>query len=204
MHWIWDVISSLTAGRLYTRARKSSRAVYLTFDDGPHPERTQRVLNLLSQHGARATFFLQGSRIETYPEVVADIVARGHTIGNHSFSHVRFTEIPLQEQIEEINRTNTLLQRFDGRTEHAFRPPYGRLSPSTIALCVWNRQSVALWTHDSLDFKLDATAVVGRLLKLTISPGDILLFHDDAEAGLLALEQLLPRWRNAGLELASL
>lgn len=204
MHPIWGLVSVLTAWGIYTRAAQASRALYLTFDDGPNPEHTPGVLGLLERYNARATFFLTGKAMEANGELVKEMVARGHAIGNHSYSHPAFTRISLKRQVEEIERTNELLQRFDGRPRHVFRPPYGKMRLPTIALCLFRRQSVALWTHDSLDFKLGAKALVDRFGDLSLRGGDILLFHDDKPAASAALEELLPRWRDDGFEFATL
>jgi peptidoglycan/xylan/chitin deacetylase (PgdA/CDA1 family) len=204
MHPVWGLVSLVTAWGIYTRVRAAANEVYLTFDDGPNPEHTPRVLDLLSRHGARATFFLQGELVEAHGGLVEEIVARGHALGNHSYSHVPFDRLSLRKQADEIQRTNDLLQRFDGRTCHAFRPPYGRLPLATIALCTLWRQRVALWTHDSNDFALAASDIVDRFSRLRVQPGDIVLFHDDQGGGAMALENLLPAWRSAGLEFAPL
>lgn len=204
MHPIWDLVSLLTARQVYTRASARSNAIYLTFDDGPHPEHTPRVIDLLAKHRARATFFLIGERAEAHGDIVRALVAGDHRLGNHSFSHPSFAKIALRRQLDELDRTDGLLRRFDGRERHAFRPPYGRLRVGAIALCVKRRQPIALWTHDSLDFQLDPDAIVRRFTDLRLQPGDILLFHDDGPAGLIALEELLPRWRRAGFEFAAL
>jgi peptidoglycan/xylan/chitin deacetylase (PgdA/CDA1 family) len=204
MHPIWGLVSVLTAWTIYTRAARAPRALYLTFDDGPNPRYTPGVLDLLDRHRARATFFLTGGAIEAHGDIVKEIVARGHALGNHSYSHPAFTGISLRRQVAEIERTNDLLRRFDGRPRHVFRPPYGKIRLPTIALCLLRRQSVALWTHDSLDFKLGAPALVERLAGLSLRPGDILLFHDDQPASPTALDELLPRWRGAGFEFATL
>jgi peptidoglycan-N-acetylglucosamine deacetylase len=194
----------LTAWGIYTRATAASRALYLTFDDGPNPDHTPQVLDLLARYEARATFFLTGKAMEAHAGIVSDIVARGHALGNHSYSHPSFKDISLRRQVEEIERTNALLQRFDGKDRHLFRPPYGKMSSATIALCTLRRQRVALWTHDSMDFSLDSRAIVERFATLRLRFGDILLFHDDHAAAATALEKLLPQWRGAGFEFATL
>jgi peptidoglycan/xylan/chitin deacetylase (PgdA/CDA1 family) len=188
---------------VYTRV-PASNAVFLTFDDGPDPNHTPRILELLERHGVRATFFLQGDRVESHGNIVRDVVAGGHTLGNHSYSHPSFAKITLQRQAEEIDRTNGLLSSFDGWKRHVFRPPYGHLSAATLALCALRWQRVALWTHDSFDYRLDADAIVERFATLSVRAGDILLFHDDGAAGVAALDRLLPRWRGAGLEFAAI
>lgn len=204
MHRIWGFLSLLTAGRVYVRRIARAGEIYLTFDDGPHPEYTPRLLELLARHNARATFFLQGERAARHAGIVRQIVAAGHVLGNHSYTHPSFPDISLRQQANEIDRTETLLSGFDGQKRHPFRPPRGRPTIGTIALCMLRRYPVALWTHDSLDYRLEGDAVVDLLTDTGIRSGDILLFHDDCGAGSTALETLLPKWRSAGLKFAAL
>lgn len=204
MHRIWGFLSLLTAGRVYVRRIARAGEIYLTFDDGPHPEYTPRLLDLLARHNARATFFLQGERAARHAGIVRQIVAAGHVLGNHSYTHPSFPDISLRQQAHEIDRTETLLSGFDGQKRHLFRPPSGRPTIGTLALCMLRRYPMALWTHDSLDFRLEADAVVELMTEARVRPGNILLFHDDGDAGLTALEVLLPKWQGAGLKFAAL
>ena len=198
MHPIWTLIPALTAWRVYTRVRTRSKSIYLTFDDGPDPEYTPPLLDLLARHDAKATFFLRGDNAERHAALTRRLVSGGHALANHSYSHPSFDKLTWRGQIEEIERTDRLLRDFDGRERHIFRPPYGRLTLWSLAFCLLRRHRVAMWTHDSLDFRLDADAIVQRLRELRVGSGDILLFHDDGAAGIRALEQVLPVWRAAG------
>jgi peptidoglycan/xylan/chitin deacetylase (PgdA/CDA1 family) len=203
MHWIWTAASVATAGLLFTRARKK-HSLYLTFDDGPHPEHTPRLLKVLSQHQIPATFFLIGERAEQYPEVVRQIVAAGHVIGNHSYSHPSFNVSSFCLQSRELERANEVLKRFDGRQRHLVRPPYGKMNWATIVLCMLRRERIALWNKDSYDYRLGCDEIVQRAATLNIALGDVLLFHDDGSPGIDALEILLPRWRSNGLRFSTL
>lgn len=200
MHPIWNLVSILTARRIYTRAPARSTCIYLTFDDGPDPEYTPQIASLLASYEAPATFFLQGERVERHGDIVSDLVASGHALGNHSYSHTSFKAIGIERQIEEIERTDVLLRHYDGLDRHVFRPPYGDLNFRAIALCIRRHQPVALWTHDSYDYRLNAAEIVERMKTLAIRPGDIILFHDDGMPALGALQKLLPRWRDSGVE----
>jgi len=204
MHRIWTLASVLTARRLYTRKRTDQMAIYLTFDDGPDPEHTMPLLGLLEAHGAKGTFFLQGQRVEQHGEIVPEIVRGGHTLGNHSYSHARFTDLGRDGQLAEISRTDRLLSAYDGNEKHVFRPPYGKLRLNTLLMCMYRRQDIAMWTHDSLDFRLQYSQLVDRMTGLNIRSGDIILFHDDGHAAVAALQRLLPAWRNAGFRFAAL
>jgi peptidoglycan/xylan/chitin deacetylase (PgdA/CDA1 family) len=203
MHRIWDLVSLLTARRLLTR-KPSGSAIFLTFDDGPNPEHTPALLRVLAQHGVSATFFLEGRNVEKHPQIVAQLVAAGHVIGNHSYAHPSFPSQSLRRQLQEIATTDALLARFDGRKHHAFRPPHGRATLGTVLLCLLRGQRLVLWTHDSFDFRTGASEIVARFRELPLRAGDILLFHDDGPQSRIALEQLIPAWRTAGFEFGRL
>ena len=204
MHWIWTAASLGTAGMLYTRVRWQRSQVYLTFDDGPDPAHTLRLLQVLKQHQVRATFFVIGSKAEQHGDIMQQIVEAGHSLGNHSYSHPQFDAIPVRLQAEELARTEQVLAGFDGRRRHAVRPPYGKATLGTILLCLLRGQRIALWNRDSLDYRLDHEAVVRRMSAMPVKPGDVLLFHDDDHACIEALQVLLPRWREAGLRFGTL
>src|SRR5882724_7804359 len=198
MHIIWSFVSTLTFGAVQTRGSSRDRTLYLTFDDGPHPDYTPQLLRVLNQHQALATFFMQGKNVAAYPDLVRHMKKAGHTLGNHSFAHPRFRGLGVAEQIDEIDRTDRELERCDGQRRHLFRPPHGEPTLATIVLCMIRRKRMALWTHDSYDFRMDSAQVIDRFADFTLRPGDILLFHDDGGAACTALSELLPKWREDG------
>ncbi|HKE49007.1 MAG TPA: polysaccharide deacetylase family protein [Rhodanobacteraceae bacterium] len=188
-----------------TECSAKERALYLSFDDGPHPEHTPRLLDLLKKHGARATFFLIGRKAEKYPEVVRRIVAEGHLLGNHSYSHPAFAKIAPGEQADEIDRTDRILAQFDGLARHPFRPPSGALPMSLVMQCVRKRRRIAYWSYDSMDYRRDKKdMLLERLRGFPPTPGDIVLMHDDDDEIVHALEELIPEWRAAGFALPAL
>lgn len=204
MHWIWSVVAFLTVYSVRTRMSRREPTVYLSFDDGPHPEHTPRMLELLRKHGAKATFFLIGDQAEKHPDIVRRIVEEGHTIGNHSMTHPRLSRLSAREQLADIARADAVLERFNGRKRQLFRPPNGRATLATIVSSTLRRRPLVLWSIDSLDYQLDAEQVAARLAKVSVRGGDILLFHDDGGAAAGALASLLPRWSGAGLRFATL
>lgn len=200
MHWIWSIAALLTANVfILTRKPKTAPSIYLSFDDGPHPEHTPALLDLLKQHGARATFFVIGKRAQEHPEIMQRILAEGHAIGNHSMTHPRLPRLSSRAQIEEIRQADSVLARFNGKVRQLFRPPNGRATFTTIAHSLWHRQPIVLWSIDSLDYKLAPDDVVTRFARTKVGPGDIVLFHDDGSTAGNALQRLLPQWRACGL-----
>jgi peptidoglycan/xylan/chitin deacetylase (PgdA/CDA1 family) len=180
-------------------------AVYLSFDDGPHPELTPRLLDLLAAHGAHASFFLLGEHVERHPAIVQRMVAEGHLIGNHSYSHPAFAAMPLAAQLAEIDRTDVLLAAFDGRRRHRFRPPRGVLPTPLLLRFARGGRCIAYWSYDSYDYlQHPAEELASRLRSHPPRSGYVVLMHDDDASTLDALAMLLPEWRKAGIVLAAL
>jgi peptidoglycan/xylan/chitin deacetylase (PgdA/CDA1 family) len=179
--------------------------LYLTFDDGPHPEVTPALLDLFAEQGVHATFFLLGKHAERYPQIVQRIVAEGHAIGNHSYSHPRLAQIDRASQRIEIERTDRILAAFDGAQQHWFRPPSGALPLGMLFDFARRRRGIAYWSYDSMDYQRKGTAVLcDRLRAHPPQPGDIVLMHDDDLAILAVLRELLPEWRAAGRSMEAL
>lgn len=188
-----------------TRGARRRGVLYLTFDDGPHPEHTPVLLELLALHGARATFFLIGQQAERYPELVQRIVREGHTLGNHSWSHPQFDQLDLAAQREEIERTDRLLTGFDGLARHDFRPPRGVMPRPMVFDCIRRGRRIAYWSYDSLDYsQRTAEALIASAQRYPPKPGEILLMHDDGGLSLRLLQTMLPVWAANGFSFAPL
>ena len=182
-------------------------AVALTFDDGPHPESTRRVLSLLAEHGARATFFVVGHKAELYPDVVREIVAAGHTLGLHGYAHDRLYSLRSERYVRrDVERTQAAIEQACGVRPTLFRPPVGFLSFSTSFAA--ERAGIALvaWSARGLDGYRGARAerVLARLLR-GLEDGAIVLLHDAAEredfepVSVAVLPALLAKLREQGL-----
>jgi Predicted xylanase/chitin deacetylase len=198
---------SLLPGRLVlTRGLRGGNAIYLTFDDGPHPEHTPRLLDLLAAYGAHASFFLIGQQVERHPRLVERIVAEGHMLGNHSYSHPSgFSRISLRQQLQEIEHTDRLLAEFDHHPQHCFRPPRGSLSLGLLLHFAGQRRRIAYWSYDSMDYQHQSDAdVAARLRNQPPLAGDIILMHDDNACAGNVLSMLLPEWLAGGRELHTL
>lgn len=183
----------------------ADNALYLTFDDGPHPEYTPRVLDLLAANNAHASFFLLGEAVENHPRIVERIVAEGHLLGNHSYNHPRFAKLSWPEQIAQIERTDGLLAAFDNRKEHRFRPPSGRFTTAMLTSFAMRRRNITYWSYDSMDYQRQPAATVVEMLRSDPpGSGDVVLMHDDSEATVRVLTELLPEWRAQGRMMRSL
>ena len=184
---------------MLTRGVRDRRVLHLSFDDGPNEAHTPPLLDLLAAHDARADFFLIGERAEQSPQLVERLVREGHALGNHSWHHRRFDAQPAAAQRAEIDRTDALLARFDGRAQHDFRPPRGILPRGLMLDCLRHGTRIAYWSYDTLDYSGRPVAeLIDSARRHPPRSGDILLMHDDAEASLRLLETMLPEWRAAG------
>ena len=193
------LLAWLPSAAVLVRQSDSTNTLYLTFDDGPDPEHTPGVLDLLREHDALATFFVIGQQAKQHPELVRRIVAEGHALGSHSWCHQGFGSRSLMRQLGEIRRTDRLLQDFDGRQGHDFRPPSGQLPLSLLLALVRMRTRVAYWSYDSMDYRrLGANWMLALFDRAPLRSGDVLLLHDDADDVRQMLAVALPRWKAQG------
>ena len=188
-----------------TRMPRREKVLYLTFDDGPDPRYTSALLDLLKIHQVQATFFLIGRQAKLHPELVERVIAEGHQIGNHSYSHPRFRELSLAQKMEEIDRTDQVLADFDGIRHHAVRPPSGAFSFALTLHFARCRRTLTYWSYDSLDYQhRSAVELVDQMRQKPPVAGDVVLMHDDSDCCIEMLRTLLPEWRAAGLGFAAL
>ncbi len=193
-----DFALSLLPNRAVVK-KKTGNRVYLTFDDGPHPENTPRLLNALRAHGAKATFFVQGQNVARHPDIARRTVEDGHTIAGHSWSHRRLPQWAFRNAWNEFDRTREAIRRATGVETILYRPPFGWVTLPMLAFAAAGRMRLILWSVDSDDDRTRSAAAVlakGR----QVQGGDIFLCHDDNEAILEAVPALLREWRARGLE----
>lgn len=177
----------------------AGRELYLSFDDGPDPQYTPALLDLLRQYQVRATFFLIGSKAEAHPQLVRRMLDEGHRLGNHSWSHPDFNRLSLAARMDEIDRTDRVLEAFDGVRHHGVRPPSGAFSLALTLRLARERRRLLYWSYDSLDYQRRPPAeLVAALRARPPRPGDVLLMHDDSDCCTRMLETLLPQWRAEG------
>lgn len=188
----------------YNSVRTSRPVLALTFDDGPNPELTPRLLDILRREGVRATFFVVGRNVDAYPDVARRIVAEGHEIANHSYTHVAFTSADSARVREEIEKTNASIMRATGRCPTALRPPYGALN-ERVRQSILNdyHLDVVLWSVDPLDWKRPGADVVADRLVQGAHPGAILLSHDIHPGTIEAVPEVIERLKAKGYGFAT-
>lgn len=187
---------------LAVRAAESTDAprVALTFDDGPHPGRTKRILSLLDRYSVKATFFILGCNAEYYPEPLKMAIEAGHEIEDHSFDH-KTKGKSVAELEKSISKTASIIERASGRSPRYFRPPEGKCTPELDAALAALGYDTVFWTVDSRDWTGKPAEVIARDVLNTVRDGDILLFHDytcPGENTLHALEKIIPELLSRG------
>lgn len=195
--------ASLGAGRFQWRTAEGE--VALTFDDGPHPEFTAPLLDLLDAHGIRATFFLIGERVVAQVPLVREIVARGHAVASHTWSHDEIPGRSLADLDRDLSRCRALLADVAGVDTVLFRPPRGRMDLGSVRKVVSLGYRVVHWSHTYGDYQCDgADALAARMRARPARGRDILLLHDHNPFTLAALRQVLPAWRAGPLRFTAL
>jgi peptidoglycan-N-acetylglucosamine deacetylase len=215
-------------GRTVCRTN-SPRKLALTFDDGPNPAITPKLLDLLDRHQARATFFVIGKHARECPDLLKETAARGHVIGNHTDAHPNLFWLKPDQITIELRCCNYSITAATGAPPRWFRPPFGARNPWVIPVARELNQRVVMWTLIPGDWRATSSEwLIPRMKPIAehakqnlstagdanavASTGDILCLHDgsprqlnaDRLPTLAALEHWLPRWRDLGLEFVTI
>lgn len=151
---------------------------HLTYDDGPHPDVTPRVLDALDERGAKATFFVLTQQAEAHPDVLAEVTRRGHRIGLHTRSHPRLTDLNRSGLVDEIKTAHQDLEQLAQCEVGWFRPPYGAQNLRSLAMVRSSGMKTLLWSVDSRDWKGLGTDDPLSGATGGLGPGGVLLMHD--------------------------
>ncbi|MCD8196041.1 MAG: polysaccharide deacetylase family protein [Lachnospiraceae bacterium] len=173
------------------------KRIALTFDDGPHPIYTPQMLEVLAQENVPATFFLLGENVELYGDIVKEIAAQGHLIGNHTWHHVQITTLSLEEARAEILETSELIEELTGQGTEYVRPPFGTWNPvleDDLDLIP------VMWSIDTLDWTTENVDQIVEQVAEEASENDIILMHDSYESTVQAVERIIPLLQAEGFE----
>ncbi len=172
--------------RAFWRMNKNEKAVYLTFDDGPIPEITPWVLDLLDKYHIKATFFLVGDNVRKHPEEFKMIVERGHRLGNHTFNHIQGLKYLSYNYLANVNKADELIK------SNLFRPPHGWMRWAQY-MVLRNRYTIVMWDLVTRDYskRLNGPQVLNKV-KNYVRNGSIITFHDSLKSE-KNLKYALPR-----------
>lgn len=165
--------------RIVCSVPTKQKVVALTYDDGPHPVFTRQILDILDKYHVKATFFMIGKNMDAHPDIVREVLRRGHVIGNHTYTHPRNIEMDTQAQmIRELDKCEESIERLSGQRAHLFRPPRGLIDGAAFAIADEEGYRTILWSvcadhHDAPTPQLMAQRVIKRN-----RPGGIILAHD--------------------------
>lgn len=179
----------------------SKPMVALTFDDGPS-KKTERILDVLEQYGAHATFFVVGIQLEKFPEIVKRASDLGCEIGNHTYNHKNLTKISPDEMREQINGVNRLVLEATGKEPAMVRPPYGAgIKDETVKANV--AYPLIMWTIDTLDWSTRDTQSTLEAIRKDVKDGSIVLMHDLYDPTAAAVETIVPELIEQGYQLVT-
>lgn len=176
------------------RIKTNDKEIYLTFDDGPVPEFTPWVLEVLKKYNAKATFFCVGENIKKYPQIYEQVLEGGHSIGNHTFNHLQGWKTPTRKYVKNILKADSYLQDATvSKGKKLFRPPHGRIRPEQAKILRKKGYRIIMWDVLSGDFdqSLDKKLCLERTLK-HIGNGSIVVFHDSVKS-FKNLDYVLPK-----------
>ncbi len=205
----FDEAVMVRKGTVY-REPTTRKIVALTFDDGPSPLWTPRILDALKKAGVKATFFMLGDHVQKYPDVARRVAEEGHEIGNHTYDHHVLIYYKMDELEKELKDAEKIIKDTTGKTTQYFRPPKAWLTPQEKEKIKAMGYKIILWSLNSKDWvTFDDKYIIGYILR-RIQPGDIILFHDSGgvfstEGGsrketVLTIPRLVEKLREKGYE----
>ncbi|MFG1462553.1 polysaccharide deacetylase family protein [Xanthobacter sp. DSM 24535] len=176
----------------YRSMEVDSPYIALTFDDGPNPETTPKLLKILAERNIKATFFVLGTNAAAYPDVIRSIAAAGHEIGNHSWNHPQLPKLTLAAADKQIEDTAAAVESATGKKPIYLRPPYGAMTPALQQHIVQKYDMMLIfWSVDPLDWKIrEAQSIYDQIMK-QVRPGSIVLAHDIHATTVAAMPRVL-------------
>ena len=170
--------------------------IAITFDDGPSVC-TPALLDGLKERNVKATFFLVGENVETYPDIVKRIYEEGHLIGNHTYHHVQLTKIKEEEALKELEETNRMIEKITGNPVEYVRPPFGEF-PKGLSGKI--SMIPVMWTVDPLDWSVKDTEKIVSKVVTQAKENDMILLHDCYGTSVEAALQIIDRLKEKGFE----
>ena len=200
-----DLLQSVILPGSFLWRLPSAAGLALTFDDGPDPEFTPPLLDLLREHGVAASFFLIGSKVRRHPRLAARIVAEGHTVGGHGYDHEVITSMSHARLGEDLERCRATIREATGVDTRLFRPPKGKVNVGSIRSVHVHGYRMVHWSRTYGDYRRDGVeALLQRMKRDLPRSGEIVLLHDNNSFTIDVLAQSLPEWKSMPLAFAKL
>ena len=182
-------------GKLLWRKSSSEKVIYVTFDDGPVPEVTPRVLDMLDEYNLKATFFCVGENVEKYPELYNDILRRGHKTGNHTYNHLKGISVSTEDYVANVKKAAGLIE------SRLFRPPYGRINLKQKR-ALQKEYEIVMWDVITQDYNknLSPNNILQNIKRYSRN-GSLVVFHDSIKAErnmLTVLPRAIEYWNSRG------
>lgn len=194
-----DEITRAIRPKLMASGPTRGGRIALTFDDGPNPEITPRILAILKKYNAHATFFMIGARVRTDPGVARQVLATGNEIGNHTQNHVNLTTVSTEQLFSEFEEATQAIEEEVGISPSVCRPPGGRYNESVLDAATTFGMTTVLWTANPADFNLGSPNQIAKDVLKAAKPGGIILLHDSVEETVKALPLILEGLRKRGM-----
>ncbi|MBV9023217.1 MAG: polysaccharide deacetylase family protein [Streptomycetaceae bacterium] len=196
-----DPADAVRVGKQEFYVHSGPQAIALTIDDGPHPEWTPQVLELLRRYGITATFCQVGAQVSAYPALVRAVAAEGHLIANHTWDHADLARASAATVRSQLERTSDEIEKVSGHRPTLYRAPYGAWSEQTLATCRQLDMRLLDWSVDPRDWSRPGTSRIIERIMTHTRTGSIILEHDgggDRSQTVAALRVVLPRLLDAG------
>jgi polysaccharide deacetylase family sporulation protein PdaB len=199
--------AGLASGNKYNtfiHGSRDKKQVAITFDDGPHPAYTPKLLAILAHYNVKATFFLVGEKAEQAPNLVRAQAAAGHNIGNHTYHHVNLQKIPDADVAVEIQACGAVLKGILGQNIHLFRPPGGGYDKQVAQTAEALGYTTVFWSANTGDYKNPGGKAIEIRILRRIDNGGIILLHDGVRQTVEVLPQIIQYLQNKGYELVTI
>lgn len=177
-----------------------SKKISLTFDDGPHPGYTEKLLALLKEKGVSATFFVVGKQVEKYPHLLQKIFQDGHEIANHSYSHRDLRFLSPEERQMELGKTHELVKSMTEHSMRYFRPPGGQYNQEVVSSAKERGYEMVLWTIFAGDHENPPASLIKKRVLMEEADSGIVLLHSGIENTLLALPEIIDTLKKRGYQ----
>ena len=175
---VFGVSGESHISNVYHTHENSCMKISLTFDDGPHPYLTPKILEILKKYNIHATFFLVGRNAELYPSIVEKILADGHEIGNHTYTHGKVSQRDFFQMKQEFECCESAIYEIADYKTKLLRPPEGHLDSKIKAISKQLDYNVILWDVDTRDWAQESPSAICKNVTENVSPGSIILMHD--------------------------